>query len=40
MPVVGLLETPNKLPRSINEAVLGEGGPLSFAGAAAAPEKR
>ncbi len=40
MPVVGLLETPNKLPRSISEAVLGEGGSASFAGAAAAPEKR
>lgn len=42
MPLLGLYETPNKLPRSINEAVLGPqgaGGSLP-AGAAAAPEKR
>jgi ubiquinol-cytochrome c reductase cytochrome b/c1 subunit len=40
MPVLGLIETPNKLPRSINEAVLENGGPGILAGAAAAPEKR
>ncbi len=41
MPVVGLIETPKKLPRSIAESVLGPaGGASSVAGAAAAPEKR
>jgi ubiquinol-cytochrome c reductase cytochrome b/c1 subunit len=40
MPVLGLIETPDKLPRSINEAVLGHGGPGMVAGAAAAAEKR
>jgi ubiquinol-cytochrome c reductase cytochrome b/c1 subunit len=45
MPVVGLIETPKSMPRSITEAVLGKGG--SFGGGAAgaipapaAPEKR
>jgi ubiquinol-cytochrome c reductase cytochrome b/c1 subunit len=41
MPIVGLLETPNKLPRSISEAVLGPAGGLTpVASAAHAPEKR
>ncbi|MEM1370649.1 MAG: cytochrome b N-terminal domain-containing protein [Pseudomonadota bacterium] len=50
MPVVGIIETPSKMPRSISEAVLGKaketkvdigfGGGLAPAGAAAAPEKR
>jgi ubiquinol-cytochrome c reductase cytochrome b/c1 subunit len=43
MPVVGLIETPNKLPRSIAESVLGPnygGGAGAMAGAAASPEKR
>ncbi len=41
LPVLGLIETPRTLPRSITESVLGKGGgaPLP-AGAAAAPEKR
>ncbi len=38
MPIVGVLETPRPLPRSISEAVLGGGG--RPAGAAAAAEKR
>jgi len=42
MPVVGLFETPKKLPRSIAESVLGPagGGAATMAGATAAPEKR
>jgi ubiquinol-cytochrome c reductase cytochrome b subunit len=43
MPVVGLIETPSAMPRSISEAVLGKnggGGAGVPAGAAAAPEKR
>jgi len=40
MPVVGVLETPAKLPKSITEAVLGKGGGAHAAGAAAAPERR
>ncbi len=41
MPVVGLIETPKQMPRSITEAVLGKGsGAGAPAGAAAAPEKR
>ena len=43
LPVLGLIETPRQLPRSITESVLGKSGgggaPLP-AGAAAAPEKR
>ena len=43
LPVLGLIETPKQLPRSITESVLGKAGgggsPLP-AGAAAAPEKR
>jgi len=42
MPIVGIIETPTKLPRSIAEDVLGPSGaaaPLPH-GAAAAPEKR
>jgi len=38
MPIVGVLETPRKMPRSITEAVLGPGS--TPAGATAAPEKR
>ena len=45
MPIVGLIETPSKMPRSITESVLGPGhggggGAGTPAGAAAAPEKR
>jgi ubiquinol-cytochrome c reductase cytochrome b subunit len=40
MPIVGIIETPSNLPRSITEAVLGKGGVTMPAGAAAAPEKR
>jgi len=50
MPIVGLIETPHKLPNSITEAVLGDKGSTgppsggvggaAPAGAAAAPEKR
>ena len=42
MPIVGLIETPKNMPRSINEAVLGKsaGGAALPAGAAAAPETR
>ena len=41
MPIVGLIETPNPLPRSITEAVLGKGGGGgATVAAAAAPEKR
>jgi ubiquinol-cytochrome c reductase cytochrome b subunit len=39
MPVVGLIETPKKLPRSITDSVLG-GGAVLPTGATAAPEKR
>ena len=39
MPIVGLIETPKQLPRSITEDVLGPGGGIPE-GAAAAPEKR
>jgi ubiquinol-cytochrome c reductase cytochrome b subunit len=42
MPIVGIIETPSQMPRSITEAVLGKGG--GGAGAreavATAPEKR
>ncbi len=43
MPIVGLIETPRPLPRSISEAVLGKsggGGAGNAVAAAAAPEKR
>ena len=42
LPVLGLIETPRPLPRSITESVLGKsgGGGTVPAGAAAAPEKR
>jgi ubiquinol-cytochrome c reductase cytochrome b subunit len=45
MPVVGIIETPTNLPRSISEEVLGSrsadgGGQAMPAGAAASPEKR
>ncbi|MEZ5852011.1 MAG: cytochrome b N-terminal domain-containing protein [Hyphomicrobiaceae bacterium] len=40
MPIVGVLETPSPMPRSITEAVLGKGGSGHPTGAAAAPEKR
>ncbi|RTL68184.1 MAG: cytochrome b [Hyphomicrobiales bacterium] len=40
MPIVGVLETPSKLPRSIAESVLGPGGGTLKAGAVAAPERR
>ena len=43
MPIVGIIETPNKLPRSITESVLGKsstGGGKMPAGAPAGPEKR
>jgi len=40
MPIVGIIETPRQLPRSITEAVLGPGGGGAKAAAAAAPEKR
>ena len=42
MPIVGIIETPDKLPRSITESVLGRiaGGSHMPAGATAAPEKR
>ncbi|MEZ5773718.1 MAG: cytochrome b/b6 [Hyphomicrobiaceae bacterium] len=41
LPIVGLIETPRPLPRSITEDVLGKGsGGGTPAGAAAAPEKR
>lgn len=42
MPIIGLVETPKPLPRSISESVLGKAGAGSGAGAAAhaAPEKR
>jgi ubiquinol-cytochrome c reductase cytochrome b/c1 subunit len=40
MPVVGIIETPSILPKSITDAVLGKGGQPLPQGAAAAPEKR
>ena len=43
MPIVGLIETPKKLPLSIAESVLGDrhgGGTGALSGATAAPEKR
>jgi ubiquinol-cytochrome c reductase cytochrome b subunit len=40
MPIVGVLETPSKLPRSIAESVLGPGGGTLKAAAASAPERR
>ena len=41
LPIIGIIETPLQLPRSITEAVLGKGGGAgSTATAAAAPEKR
>ncbi len=41
MPIVGLIETPTQMPRSIAESVLGKGsGGGMPAGAAASPEKR
>ncbi len=41
LPIIGLIETPAQLPRSITESVLGKGGgAASPTGAAAAPEKR
>ncbi len=42
MPIVGLIETPRRLPRSITEAVLGKsaGGSGLPSGVAAAPEVR
>jgi ubiquinol-cytochrome c reductase cytochrome b subunit len=41
MPIIGLIETPKPLPRSITEAVLGKGGGAgATVAAAAAPEKR
>ena len=45
MPIVGLIETPNSMPRSITDSVLGNkggggGGTMGMTPAAAAPEKR
>lgn len=40
MPIVGIIETPSPLPRSITEAVLGRGGGSLTTPAAASPEKR
>jgi ubiquinol-cytochrome c reductase cytochrome b subunit len=40
MPIVGLIETPRKLPNSIMDAVLGGGGPMAASTAPAAAEKR
>ena len=40
MPIVGVIETPSPMPRSITESVLGKGSSGVPAGAAAAPEKR
>lgn len=40
MPVLGIIETPKALPRSISESVLKGGGAGAPAGAAAAPETR
>ena len=40
MPIVGVMETPTAMPRSITEAVLGKGTAATPAGATASPEKR
>ncbi len=40
MPIVGLIETPRKLPNSIMDAVLGGGRPMAAGTATAAAEKR
>jgi ubiquinol-cytochrome c reductase cytochrome b/c1 subunit len=41
MPILGIIETPKALPKSITDAVLGKGAAATMpAGAAAAPEKR
>jgi ubiquinol-cytochrome c reductase cytochrome b/c1 subunit len=40
LPIVGVLETPSKLPHSITESVLGKGGGAVPLKAAAAPERR
>ena len=40
LPVLGLIETPTALPKSISESVLSKGGGGTLAGAAAAPETR
>jgi hypothetical protein len=40
MPIVGVLETPSVLPRSITDSVLGGGGEGVRVKAAAAPERR
>jgi ubiquinol-cytochrome c reductase cytochrome b/c1 subunit len=40
MPILGIIETPSKIPKSITDAVLGKGGAMVPIGAAAAPEKR
>jgi ubiquinol-cytochrome c reductase cytochrome b/c1 subunit len=40
MPIVGVMETPSAMPRSITESVLGKGGAPTPAKAAAAPERR
>jgi quinol-cytochrome oxidoreductase complex cytochrome b subunit len=40
MPIVGVIETPSPMPRSITEAVLGNGASGVPQGATAAPEKR
>jgi ubiquinol-cytochrome c reductase cytochrome b subunit len=40
MPILGIIETPSTMPKSITDAVLGKGGAGMPAGAAAAPEKR
>ena len=40
MPIVGVMETPSNLPRSISESVLGRGGGPVKVKAAAAPEAR
>ena len=40
MPIVGVMESPKPLPRSITESVLGKGGEPVQVEAAAAPERR
>jgi ubiquinol-cytochrome c reductase cytochrome b subunit len=40
MPIVGVIETPSRLPRSIGESVLGAGGGPVKVKAPAAPETR
>ncbi len=40
MPILGIVETPKLMPKSIADAVLGKGGATMPTGAAAAPEKR